>query len=289
MKDLHKKILVYTGDYCYNIITYYYLHLKHGFVPPWPDFKNPKRFNEKIIHLKVYCQQPDAHLYTDKYLVRDFISNVIGPEYLIPLIGVYSDTSEINFLTLPDKFILKANHGSGWNIACKDKKLLNHTNVVKTLNRWLKTNYYDIGRDYTYKNIQPKIIAEALIETKDSSDLKDYKLFCFNGEPLFIQVDIDRSKNHKRAFFDINWNRMPFTTLYPLFYGNIDPPDCLEEMIIIAKKISRGFPFLRVDLYEANGNVFFGEMTFHHGGGFEPFMPSEYDLILGNYLKLQDR
>lgn len=287
MKDLHKKILASSGDYLYNLVCYYYLHLKKGYFPKRPDFAKPKTFNEKIIHLKNYCKHPNAQLYTDKFLVRNFVSSAIGSQYLIPLIGVYKKASEIDFSALPEKFVLKANHGSGWNIICKDKSKLNIPNTIKLLNKWLGINYYDMGRDYTYKTIEPKIVAEILMETKNGGDLKDYKIFCFNGEPIYIQVDVDRSTNHTRAFFDLKWNRMPFTTLYPFFEGSIDPPECLEEMIQVARKLSMGFIFLRVDLYEVNGKVYFGEMTFHHGGGFEPFIPAEYDAILGNYLHIK--
>lgn len=286
MKGLLRRLLVSSGDTAYNLVSYYYLHLKNGVVPPALNVRDPRAFNEKIIYLKTRYRHPDAHLYADKVLVRDFVREAIGTQYLIPVLDVYDDALDIDFSSLPQRFILKANHGSTWNILCRDKGSLDIASTRKTLQNWLHTNYYSIGREYQYKYIKPRIIAEQLLEAEGGEELKDYKIFCFDGEPKFIQVDVDRFTNHKRVFFDLHWNRLPFSILYPPYQGKVDAPTSLQEMIFVAHKLSRGFPFIRVDLYESSKRVYFGEMTFHHEGGFAPIKPREYDQILGAYIRL---
>lgn len=268
------------------ILYYYYEHFKHRKFPKYPNFSKPKTFNEKIIWLKLNKLYNNAYILADKYLVRDYIKDKIGDKYLIPLIGVFSNSKEINFNSLPNSFVLKTNHGSGWNILCDKKKDLNEYEIKRKLDYWLNLNYYNIGLEYQYKKIKPLIICETYLTNNKSNPLIDYKLFCFNGLVKYIQVDIDRFTNHTRKFYDTNWNVQPFSTLYPRSSKNLEKPSCLNEMIEIANILSCEFHFLRVDLYYYEGKIYFGELTFHHGGGYEPFHPSEYDRILGQELKI---
>ncbi|WP_420264230.1 ATP-grasp fold amidoligase family protein [Candidatus Magnetominusculus dajiuhuensis] len=273
-------------DRFYNHFFYYYLHLKKGQFPKILNLKNPTTFNEKTIWLKVNQRYVNAHIIADKVLVKNFVKQKVGEKYLIPNIAVFGNVSQIEIDKLPASFVLKANHGSGWNIICPDKKECNMDAVKKKLSKWLNTNYYDIGKEYQYRDIVPMILCEAYMEDSKENPLIDYKIFCFSGKPAFIQVDLDRHINHTRNFYDIKWNLLPFTTLYPLGKRRLPRPDGLDEMLFIAEKLSDEFKFARIDLFFHNREIYFGEITLHHGGGFEPFIPSEYDYVLGNYITL---
>lgn len=274
------------GDLVYNHFFYYYLHLKNGVTPKRLDLKNPTTFNEKTIWMKMYHRYKDAHVLADKILVKEFVKEKVGEEYIIPNITIYDDASNINLDALPSSFVMKANHGSGWNIICPDKEALDLPKVRTQLTRWLKTNYSDIGKEYQYRDIVPKILCEQYLESSKDEPLIDYKIFCFSGEPTYIQVDLDRLTNHTRNFYDLDWNLLPFTTLYPLGKRQLAKPEKLEEMLSIARVLSAGLKFARIDLYFHRKSIYFGEITFHHGGGFEPFTPPEYDGILGGLLDI---
>src|SRR5690625_2811453 len=202
--NLIKKLSKFLNDYYLNHINYIYLHIKKMQLPKWLDLDEPETFSEKIIYLKLRYRHPNANMYADKLFVRDFISSKIGSKYLIPLIKVYNHPSEINFDDLPQRFVLKLNHGSGMNIICKNKNKLNRKKSLELINRWYKQDYSEIGREYQYKGIKPIVYAEKYMENnKEKGDLNDYKIFCFNGVPKFIQVDIGRYSEHKRAFYDL--------------------------------------------------------------------------------------
>lgn len=283
-----KNVLVpFFNERFYNHFFYYYNHLKKGILPKRLNLKDPVTFNEKTIWLKLYQRDELACVVADKVLVKDYVKGLIGEQYLIPTIGVYSSPSDIDFDELPEAFVLKANHGSAWNIICPRKGELDFDFVRKSLTEWLNTNYYSIGKEYQYREIQPKIICEHYLDSCQEC-LVDYKFFCFSGKPVFVQVDLDRHTNHRRNFYDLEWNLMPFTTMYPMGPGQHPRPTGLSEMICIAEKLSTNFKFARIDLYYHKSRVYFGEITLHHGGGFEPFMPQDFDRILGNYLLLAD-
>jgi hypothetical protein len=234
----------------------------------------------------------EACRYADKLAVRDYIAKTIGNEYLIPLLGSWSLAQEIPYDSLPNRFVLKTNHASGTNVIVNDKKGLDVDAVSQKLDGWLALNYFDVGREYQYKDIVPRILAEEMLVTEDGTELKDYKIFCFHGEPKFIQVDIDRHTNHTRNFYDLDWNQLPFTILYPGYDGVVSKPHSLDEMIGIARKLSSDFVFSRIDLYNTDKKIYFGEITFHHEGGFGPILPKDYAYILGDYIdlgKINDR
>lgn len=252
----------------------------------WPDLKNPKLFNEKLQWLKLHDRNPLYTKLVDKYEVKNIVSEKIGDEYIIPTLAVWNTFDEIDFDTLPDKFVLKCTHDSGGVVIVKDKQSLNLKNVEKKINECMSLNYYWLGREWAYKNVKPRIIAEEYIEPEGSGDLRDYKFFCFNGKVMLIQVDFDRFSEHKRNIYDTKWNYIPAFIHYPTHPEiKISCPENLDEMILIAEKLSHKIPFLRVDLYNVNGHIYFGELTFYHGSGFEIIRPESFEYQLGEYIE----
>lgn len=248
-----------------------------------PDFQNPKGFNEKIQWLKLYDNTPLKGILADKFSVRAWVKEKIGEEYLIPLLGVYDKFEDIDFSNLPDKFVLKTNHASSTNVLVKDKKKLNLLETKLKFRRWLSTNYaFKMGFELHYGLIKPKIVYEKFM---GNGDLIDYKFFCFMGGVKFVWVDTGRYTNHKRNLYDLNWNEMEFT--YDKYEKtDVLRPKNLEKMIEFARKLSTGFSFVRVDFYEIDGHLYFGEMTFTSSSGMDKFYPEKYDQIVGSYLQL---
>jgi hypothetical protein len=249
------------------------------------NLENPQNYSEKIQWMKLYdCTSLKTKL-ADKYLVRDWAKEKIGGQYLVPLVGVWDHFDEIDFDSLPQQFVLKANHGCGWNMIVEDKDSFNKAAAKNKFEWWLHHNFaFDHGFEMQYKDIPPKIIAEQYIG--DGGDLFDYKIACFNGEAKYIWVDSERFTAHKRDVFDIEWNLQPFTIQYPNSPNIPARPKKLEEMIELATKLSQGFIHVRVDLYEVGGKVYFGEMTFTSGSGSEKFNPEEYDYIWGKMIDI---
>jgi len=251
------------------------------------DLKKPKTFNEKLQWLKLHDRNPLYIQLVDKYEVRKYIEKVLGKEYLIPLLGVYDSFDEINFDALPNEFVLKPTHTSGDIFICKDKSKIDFMKLKKEVNRWLKREYYWLHREWPYKNIKPRIICEKYMVDESGKELKDYKIFCFNGEPKIIQVDYNRFSNHKRNLYDLEWNYIPFSIQYPTDPNKIiSKPQKLEEMINIARLLCKGYPHVRVDFYSINEKIYFGELTFYHGSGFEKFEPESYNYVFGSWLQL---
>jgi hypothetical protein len=198
----------------------------------------------------------------------------------------YTRTSEIKLDELPESFVLKATHGCGWNLICKHKSSLNQGTVKKKCEFWLSSNFYRYAREPIYKYIQPRIICERFLEDSETRSLNDYKFFCFQGIVKLIQVDVDRFKGHKRNLFDLEWNLLPIKYKYPNFSNQLDKPSKLDEMICISESLASGLDFVRVDLYEVDRQVFFGELTFSPEGGIGEFNPSIWDTKIGEYLTL---
>ena len=254
------------------------------------DLENPQTFNEKIQWLKLYNSTPLKTKLADKYLVRDWVKEKIGEEYLIPLLGVWENFDDIDFDKLPDKFVLKANHGSAWNIIVTDKNSFDKKSAKKKFDKWLRTDYSLKSFETHYRNINRLIIAEEYIEA-DDGDLKDYKFLCFNGEVKYVWVDKDRYKNHKRNLYDINWNLIPEKISENHIYENFSPcakPYNFEKMLKFANIMSKDFPFVRVDFYENDNKLYFGEMTFTSASGTHIFTPEDFDLKLGNLIHLPE-
>lgn len=249
------------------------------------DIDNPKTFNEKIQWLKLYNRNPRYCRLADKYAVREYISGKIGDSYLNKLYAVYDKPEDIRLADLPDRFVLKATHGNGMNLIVPDKSAINERKAQITARRWLSSNYYRAGREWVYKGISRRVLCERLLTDYEGAAPMDYKIFCFNGLPRFIQVDVDRFQNHTRAFFDTEWRRQDFSLVYEETTRPLARPERLEEMIRLAHVLAEDIPFLRVDLYALPQPVF-GEMTFYPENGFGPFRPAEWDARLGQLLRL---
>ena len=267
-----------------------YLRLKFRFAMGRKlNLKDPRTFNEKLQWLKLYGRRPIDTLLSDKYAVKGFISKTIGEQYVIPLIGVWDKFDDIDFNQLPDKFVLKCTHDSGGLIVCKDKKNLDIESARKMFNKSLKTDYYVYSREKAYRDIPRRILAEEYKEDSKTGELRDYKFFCFDGVPRALFIASDRQikgEETKFDFFDINFNHLPFTNGHPNAKVMPEKPVCFDEMKALAAKLSEGIPHVRVDFYEVDGHVYFGEMTYSHWGGMTPFVPEEWDYIFGSWIKL---
>ena len=255
-----------------------------------PNLEHPVSFNEKIQWLKLYYRDPLMTLCADKYLVRDYIEKTIGGKYLVPLISVFDRAEQINFDRLPDKFVLKVNHGWGQNIVVRDKGLFDYESERKKLEKWLhpKQNHYYKTYEWCYKNIKPRLVCEQYIDNSEPGGLREYKILCFNGKARLLFVCSDRDIGLKVTFFDLNWNRLPFTRKYPAATAELKKPGSLEKMIRLSERLAKPFPFVRVDFYEQQNQILFGELTFYPGGGMEPFSPVKWDYKLGEMLILPE-
>lgn len=250
------------------------------------NLKNPSTYNEKLQWLKLYDRRPEYIKMVDKFEVRKIIKEKVGEEYLIPLIGVYNKFEDINFEELPDQFVIKTTHDCGGIIICKDKSKLDINAAKKKINKHLKTNYYYMHREWPYKNIFPRIIIEEYIVDESAVELKDYKFFCFHGEPKMLFVATNRGIDTRFNFYDLNFKKIDLEQHYKNSNKIIEKPKNFDKMIEIARKLSEGFPHIRVDLYNINGKILFGELTLYHFSGFEKFNPEEYDRILGKEIKI---
>lgn len=255
------------------------------------DWEHPRTFNEKTQWLKLWSKGKGFEKYVDKYEIRKYVAQTIGEEYLIPLLGVWDSYDDIEFDRLPKEYVLKTTHDSGGVVIVKGK-VPDHAR--KFLSKRLRKNYFYGDREYPYKNVKPRIIAEKLMVDESGWDLKDYKFFCFNGEPkiLFLASERFKAKGEKAKFdyFDMNLRRLPFSSLghHSAYQAGEqhDPIPGFEEMVNLARKLSQGFPFIRVDFYDVNGKIYFGELTFFHDAGIVPFTPKEWDLKLGDMIEL---
>ena len=251
------------------------------------DLDNPKTLNEKIQWLKLYDSTPIKTLLSDKYLVKNYIKEKIGEKYVIPLLKVWESDEDINFDSLPNKFALKANHGSGMNIIVHNKKNFNMKRIKIAQQEWMSINFaFRNGFELQYMNIKPRIIAEEYVDN-NNGDLYDYKAYCFDGRVESIAFVAGFKKERRIAFFDTEWNRLNYNDTYPVFEKEIPKPKKLKEMIEICKKLSKGFAFVRVDLYVLNnGDIKFGEMTFTPFSGRIVFSPLKQNRIFGDMIKL---
>lgn len=256
------------------------------------NLENPQTFNEKLQWLKLYDRNPLYTNLVDKYQVRKHIAKTIGEEYLIPLIGVCDKFEDIDFSKLPNQFVLKCTHDSGGLVICTDKGKLDIEAARKKINKSLKRNFYYYAREWPYKNIKPRIICEKYMVDESDTELKDYKFMCFNGEVkcIFVCLNRNSSKGLNVDIYDTNWNLMPFERPNSPNSDTIIPkPKKFDKMIEFAEKLSKDKLFVRVDFYEINGQLYFGEITFYPGAGFEKFKPESYDYLLGSWIELPSK
>ena len=250
------------------------------------DLDDPKNFNQKIQWLKLYDNTPLKTRLADKYLVREWIKEKIGEEYLIPLLGVWDKFDDIDFDKLPDRFVLKANHGCAYNYIVKDKSKMDKEDARKKFNKWMKRNYaQNGGLELHYKDIPPKIIAEAYVEDSNK-ELNDYKIMCFNGKAKYIWIDQGRFTKRTENIYNTKWELQPFLLSYPNSKEQVPPPENLDKMFELAEILAKDFPLVRVDFYNVDGKIYFGEMTFTSCSGIDKFIPSKYNKIWGDMLKL---
>ena len=250
------------------------------------DLEHPVTFNEKLQWLKLYYRRPEFTSYSDKYEVRKYAAEKIGEEYLIPCIGVWNGPEEIDFSSLPEQFVLKTTHDSGGVLIIKDKAAMDEEEIKKKLHKMLKRKYDMYLREWVYRDIRPRIIAEPFITDESGTELKDYKFFCFNGKVKAMFIASGRQGDFRKDFFDENFNHLPLIRRHP--NADITPakPENFEEMKRLASILSEGIPHVRVDFYNVRGKIYFGEMTFFSNGGMGKFEPEEWDTIFGSWLEL---
>ena len=254
------------------------------------DLKSPQAFNEKMQWLKLYDRKPEYTRMVDKFEAKGYVVERIGEEYIIPTLGVWDKFEDIDFDALPDQFVLKCTHNSGGLVICRDKGNLDWEATQKQINKSLKKNYFYAGsREWPYKNVKPRIIAEKYIEDhqKKGRNLDVYKIFCFGGKPMIIQaIQNDKTKEETIDYYDVDWNRLDLRQNYPNSTTLLDKPSQLQRMLEIAGSLSQGHSFLRVDLYEVDGKIWFSELTFYSDSGMAKFEPSEWDERLGEWIEL---
>lgn len=255
----------------------------------WPHLNHPRTFNEKLQWLKLNDRHAEYTQMVDKIDAKKYVASIIGDKYIIPTLGVWNSVDEIEWDKLPNQFVIKVSSDSGGIVVCKDKQTLDIEKAKEKLTNGWGKNYYVHNKEYPYRDLTPRIIAEEYKEDESGYELRDYKIFCFNGEPKILFVASDRQKageDTKFDFFDLNWNHLPFTNGHPNSKEHIAKPKNFEEMLEIAKKLSVGIPQVRIDLYNCNGQIYFGEITFFHWSGMTAFDPVEWDFKLGKMIKL---
>lgn len=252
------------------------------------NLENPVEFNEKIQWLKLFYHVPLLTQLADKYAVRNYVAEKIGKQYLSKIYGVYEEVNDIDFDKFPEKFVLKAVHGSSTNLIVTDKTNLDLTKTRKTLNNWIQHNQYKkVGFEWAYRDIKPRIICEAFIENDTDRNLIDYKFYCFNGKPKFVFVSQDIEESRESCIYDLNWNKLPFSKKKKITSSiHFDKPTSFDKMIGLATRLADKLPFVRVDFYFAKGSTIFGEMTFYPADGRRNFYPDFYNKTIGDYLVL---
>lgn len=255
------------------------------------NLKDPKRYTEKIQWYKLYYRNPVMMECVDKYGVRKYIEKKGLGNILNQLYQVVDRPEEINFDQLPDKFVIKTTNGSGTNILVKEKKTLNIAETKKKLNDFLNMAEASAGREWAYGGSSKKIIVEELLEDNSNKDkgISDYKFLCFNGKPVYVVYDKDRFSDHKRNFYDVNWNYVKVDSDCPCFEDSVKKPENYEKMVEIASVLSRDFPAVRVDLYNIEGKIYFGELTFYPWSGYVQYTPDSFDFELGKYFVLPEK
>lgn len=256
------------------------------------NLNNPKSYNEKLQWLKIHDRKPEYTQMVDKAGVKDYITKTIGEQYVIPTLGVWKHFDEIDFTILPEKFVLKCTHDSGGLVICKDKKTLDKDSAKKKIEKCLKKNYFYGTREWPYKDVEPRIIAEPLLEQANGEEICDYKVMCFNGKAKLIELHMNRhSDHHTQDFYDVNWQKTEISQ--GKGYGGcsdieVPKPSCLDKMLQLSETLTKDMAHCRVDWYVVNGHLYFGELTFFDGSGFDLFDRYEDDLLLGSWINLEN-
>lgn len=286
MNELLNRFFKLMPDKMYINLKYYYRFKKRI------NWKNPQTYNEKLQWLKVYYHRKDLWKYVDKYEVKEIIGEIIGKDHIIPTLGVWNNFDEIDFDKLPDQFVLKCTHDSGSIVICKDKSSFDKEEAKKVLEKALKTESFWGGREYPYKFVKPRIIAEKFMEDAVEKELRDYKFFVFDGKARYMFIATDRENKEADTcfdFYDMDFNHLDLRHGHPNAKKEIKKPSNFDEMRVMAEKLGANFPHVRVDFYEVNGVTYFGEMTFYHHCGFMNFDPDKWDYEFGKCLKLPEK
>lgn len=279
-----KYALRFLPDKAY-IQLYYFLKFKR-----FCDFDNPQTFNEKLNWLKLYDRKPEYIDIVDKAKVKDYIASILGEQYVIPTLGVWESVDEIDFEKLPNSFVLKCTHDSAGIVFVKDKEELNIEEAKKKIKYALQQNFYYIGREWPYKNVKPRVIAEPYLMDCVHGEIRDYKFYCFDGVPRMMFVATGRLKNKLCFdFFDMEYHHLPMRQSAPNAENIPEKPKNFDLMTEFAKILSRGYPHIRVDFYEVNEKLYFGELTLYDSSGFSAFQPDKWDSTLGEWLVLPDK
>lgn len=264
-----------------------YLSLRYRlFMHKKLNLRNPQTFNEKLNWMKLYYHNPIYPKLVDKYEVKKIVSSIIGSEHVIPTLGVWNCVDDIEFDYLPNQFVLKCTHDSGGLVVCKDKSSLDIKATKAKLGTAMNRNYFTVSREWAYKHVPPRIIAEQYMEDDTTHALNDFKFFCFNGKVKILFIATERATDVKFDFFDINFHHLNVINGHPLASVTPHKPKTFNQMVQLAERLSKGYPFMRVDLYEVNGKVYFGEYTVYHYGGTVPFEPADFDLEMGSWITL---
>lgn len=253
----------------------------------WPNLRNPRSFNEKLQWLKLNDIHPEYTRMVDKVTAKDYVKDIIGEKYIIPTLGVWNTVDDIDWDSLPNQFVVKSTNDSGGVVVCRDKSKLDIRKAVDKLKNLGGRDYSKLNKEYTYRDVQHRFIAEEYMEDESGYELKDYKIFCSYGKPLFLFVATGRQQNDTRFdFYDTDFNHLPVINGHP--NADVWPakPQNFEEMLEVAAKLSENIPHVRVDLYNVNGKIYFGELTFFHWSGTVPFEPKEWDFRFGEMITL---
>lgn len=256
------------------------------------NLQDPKKFSEKLQWLKLYDRKPVYTQMVDKIEAKNYVASRLGKEYIVPTLGVWDQFEDIDFDKLPNQFVIKCTHDSGGLVVCRDKSKLDKEAARKKIEHGMATNFYKHGREWPYKNVKPRILAEEFLDAIADKGMVDYKFYCFNGEPKFLYVSqgLEDHSTARISFVSFKWEIEPFHRSDFKDFEELPPkPAGFEEMLELSKKLSKDIPFLRVDFYDVNGKVYFGEMTFFPGAGVTKLDPPKYDEILGSWIKLPEK
>ena len=268
------------------------LYLKmifHSRVGYYPNLNNPRTYNEKLQWLKLNYKRDDYAMMVDKVTAKEYVASIIGEKYIIKTLGVWDSVNDIDWDSLPNQFVIKVTSDSGGIVVCKEKTAFDIDLAITKLQKGWGKNYYLYNKEYPYRDLRPRIIAEEYIEDESGFELKDYKFFCFDGIPKYLFVASDRQKSNEETkfdFFDLEWNHLPVINGHPNSSVELKKPVNFDEMIQVATRLSQGMPHVRVDLYNNNGNIYFGELTFFHWSGMIAYQPEEWDYKFGEYINL---
>lgn len=292
--DLHKLLRPFVKEkYLQFLPDALYLKLKYRVLMGKNlNLKNPVNYTEKLQWLKLHDRKPIYTDMVDKYEAKRYVAERIGEKYIIPTYGVWNSFDEIDFDALPDRFVLKCTHDSGGLVIVKDKSQLDKEQAREKITQCLKRNFYYSGREWPYKNVKPRILAEAYMEDSKTAELRDYKFFVFNGKAKALFIASERQKEGEETkfdFFDMDYNHLPIKNGHPNAEVPPRKPETFEQMRVLAEKLAADVPHLRVDFYEVDGKIYFGELTFSHWTGMVPFEPAQWDKTFGDWLQLPNK